>query len=96
MRPAGSGSSETTRTPAGAATLRREAGSEQGEALRAAGAAQNEARRAAGSAVVEQLIDPWLRAHPPELGCTIYSVQGVAGLGAAGCMVAGLDMGYRP
>jgi hypothetical protein len=41
-------------------------------------------------------MDPYIRMHPPELGCTIYSIQGVAGLGAATCMVAGLDLGYRP
>lgn len=94
MRPAGSGSSETLRTPAGAATLRRPAGSTQGEALRAPTSALIEVRRASSSVTSEYLIDPYVRQHPPELGCTIYSIQGIAGVGAAGCMVAGLVLSY--
>ncbi len=27
--------------------------------------------------------------------CTIFSIQAVAGVGVAGCMIAGLDMGRR-
>lgn len=32
---------------------------------------------------------------PDDLGCTIYSIQAVAGIGTPGCMIAGIDYGRR-
>lgn len=32
---------------------------------------------------------------PLDLGCTIYSIQAVAGIGTPGCMIAGIDYGRR-
>ena len=52
--------------------------------------------RAGSTIVSEMLTDAYIRMHPPIVGCTIYSIQGVAGLGTAGCAVAGLDLHYRP
>ena len=75
---------------------RRRASGTLTESNRAASAVTVEASRPAGDRLQEQLIDPYYREHPPQLGCTVYSVQAIAGLGVAGCMVAGLDRGQRP
>lgn len=32
---------------------------------------------------------------PEDFGCTIYSIQAVAGIGTPGCMIAGIDYGRR-
>jgi hypothetical protein len=96
MRPAGTSTAESLRAPAAAITLRRPSGQAQGEALRGPGTAVTEARRAAAERTSEYLTDPYYRLHPPQLGCTIYSIQAIPGLGAAGCMVAGVDRGMRP
>lgn len=58
----------------------------------------HEVLSAADSTVQEQLsaTDPGSD-DPPVTGvCTIYSIQAVAGVGAAGCMIAGVDYGRRP
>lgn len=94
MRPAGSGTAERLRVPAGATSTRRAPGKTPTEALRTPESVLTEQRRASGSTTPEYLTDPYVRMHPPELGCTIFSIQGIAGLGAAGCMVAGLVLSY--
>lgn len=42
---------------------------------------------------------PWTRPEGPDVFtnpiCTLLGRQGVAGLGIAGCAIAGLDLGYR-
>lgn len=74
----------------------RDAGTVLKERMRAPAGVRYERRRASGSTLFEQMLDQYVRLHPPAPGCTIYTIQGVAGLGTAGCAVAGLDMGYRP
>lgn len=44
---------------------------------------------------VEELLSQYERVNPLPQGCTKIGRQGVAGLSVAGCMVAGLDLGYR-
>ena len=96
MRAAGTSTPEVMRTSTGVAALRRAAGVADTEELRAADAAVLEAQRAAGVYRDELLDDPYVRSHPIAPGCSIFSIQGVAGVGTAGCAVAGLDLGYRP
>jgi hypothetical protein len=81
---------------AGAISNRWRESGELPESIRAAGAITLESGRPAADRLQEQLIDPYYRANPPMLGCTIYSVQAIAGLGVAGCMMAGVDRGQRP
>jgi len=57
----------------------------------------------AGTTSIEDLIVPdsreieKLRAGAAIAGaCTIYNIQAVPGIGAAGCMVCGIDYGRRP
>lgn len=44
---------------------------------------------------VEELLSQYERTNALTLGCTRTTREAVAGLGTAGCMVAGLDLGYR-
>ncbi len=96
MRAAGSSTAERTRSTVGVAVPRRAAGAVDGEELRTPTGVAHEVRRAAGVVQQEMLEDPYVRMHPPIVGCSIYTIQGVAGLGDAGCAVAGLDLGDRP
>ncbi len=45
--------------------------------------------------VVEQTLDQYSRMHPIIQGCSNVTRQAVAGIGNAGCAVAGHDSGYR-
>lgn len=44
---------------------------------------------------VEELLSQYERLYPLTTGCTRITREAVAGLGTAGCMTAGLDLGYR-
>lgn len=73
----------------------RPAGTVDEEQLRPPVSGIGEYLRAPTSVLGESLSDPFLRMHPPLIGCSALTVQGVAGIGVAGCAVAGLDLGYR-
>ena len=48
--------------------------------------------------VPDVITPPWAQPMPADqfrLFCSIPDRQGIAGYGVAGCMVAGLDLGYR-
>ena len=73
----------------------RTAGTSDAERLRTPESVRSETSRAAPGREAETLLDPYVRANPIPQGCSLLSIQAIAGIGNAGCMVAGLDLGYR-
>lgn len=48
--------------------------------------------------IKERIGVPWTRPNPPDEFvevCSVYGLNAVAGVGTAGCMIAGADNGYR-
>jgi hypothetical protein len=97
MRSGGNNRREWMRAPTSAVSERGRAGGDaRNEWMRTPESAVTERGRVAGAGPSERMVDPFLRMHPPAPGCSIFTIQGIAGIGTAGCMVAGLDLGYRP